>query len=292
MLGIFFILLTSFFENVGYKKINSTLARNFSTFLMLFFSSFTMFFVYILFYDFSFSDFAFLSDYKFFILLFLEILVVYFFRENYNYHKENFVVVNMFIFSTIFIMPLVTYYYNDFFDFNSKNNIDYKNIFEAMGFSGLLFLLWLGYFYDKFKIKSEINYKLLFILLLVLINVMYFSIKMIQTYNGFVVYFFIDLFISILFLISAFYSGENINTLNLKKPVDFYKYGLFGIAVIFAVLSALFLAVEFVTIFKRVGQIIAGVVIDKKKIANKDLMIISLIAVSAAIFYIYKQGYL
>ena len=109
--------------------------------------------------------FYFFTNGSFICYLFLRLLFFYLYRENYNKNKENFTMINMFVFSTIYLMPILTFIYNPLFDFNTMHDIKYDSIFEAAIFSFILFILTMVYYIDKIKNKMVKNLKLLILLL-------------------------------------------------------------------------------------------------------------------------------
>ena len=110
---------------------------------------------------------------------------------------------------------------------------------------------------------------------------MYFSIKTIQTYNGLLVYSFIQAAIALYFLSQS---------KNEPKKIYFNKLYILSIwpfVYILVIIAANLIAVEFISIFKRVSQIIAAMILDKKFMV-KDSLIIALIIGVSIVFYIYK----
>lgn len=275
------MFLSAFLENFLFKKVNSFENRNFQSSIMFFISSFVLFLIYILFYEQVKSDLDFLQDWKFYLLIFLEISVFYLYRENYHQNKDNYTMVNMFVFSTIYLMPVLTFIYNSFFVFNTTLDVKYDSILEAIIFSMVLFILTTIYYIDKIKSREVKNLKLLLALLFILLNSMYFSVKTIQTYNGFLAYSIIQILIAFYFL---FLSRKESKKINLKN-IGVYTLWPF-IYVLYLIASAL-IAVEFIAVFKRVSQVLSAMVLDRK-IIKKDALLIFLIVLVSALFYLYK----
>jgi|GEM_PF-7115160 len=272
----------AFFENFLFKQINKLDNRNFHSSILFFISSFTLFVLYNLFFEYKAIDFSFFYDWKFYLLVVLELLVFYLYRENYHQNKTNYTMVNMFVFSTIYLMPILAFLYNFIFEFNTTLDIKYDTFFEALIFSFTLFVLTLIYYIDKIKNKEVNNLKLLILLLVVLLNTLYFSVKMVQTYNGYLVYSFIHLSIAFYFLNS---SRKELKTISYKR-LGFYS--LFPFIYVFYFSAAALVSVEFITIFKRVSQIISAMILDRR-IVRKDAILIFLILLTTLIFYLYKN---
>ena len=260
------MFLSAFLENFLFKKVNSFENRNFQSSIMFFISSLVLFLIYIIFYEQTNSDLNFLEDWKYYLLIFLEITVFYLYRENYHQNKNNYTMVNMFVFSTIYLMPIITFIYNSIFIFNDSLDIKYTSIFEAFVFSSILFILTTIYYIDKIKNKEVKNIKLLLALLFILLNSMYFSVKTIQTYNGFLAYSIIQMLIAFYFLILSKNESKKISV----KNIGVYCLWPF-IYVLYLIASAL-IAVEFIAIFKRVSQVLSAMVLDKI-VVKKDAVL-------------------
>ena len=276
----------AFLENLIYKRINTSDNKNFQSSMMFLISSITLFFIYLIFFGFNQEDFLFLKDYKFFILCFLEIGVFYLYRENYNQNKNNYTMVNMFVFSTIYLMPIMAYFYNQIFSFDSSLDIKYESFIEAFIFSFTLFILTSIYYISKIKNKEVKNLKLLILLLFVLLNTMYFAVKTVQTYNGFLIYSFIQVVITAnFFILSQKGKNKEQKTITLKDIVFYFLWPIY-FSLFF--LAAALMSVEFVTISKRISQIISAMILDKKVI-KKDFILIGFIFIITICFYFYKS---
>lgn len=276
----------AFLENFIYKRINTSDNKNFQSSMMFLISSITLFFIYLIFFGFNQKDFLFLKDYKFYILCFLEIGVFYLYRENYNQNKNNYTMVNMFVFSTIYLMPIMAYFYNQIFSFDSSLDIKYESFIEAFIFSFTLFILTSIYYISKIKNKEVKNLKLLILLLFVLLNTMYFAVKTVQTYNGFLIYSFIQVVITInFFILSQKGKNKEQKTITLKDIVFYFLWPIY-FSLFF--LAAALMSVEFVTISKRISQIISAMILDKKVI-KKDFILIGFIFIITICFYFYKS---
>jgi hypothetical protein len=180
-------------------------------------------------------------------------------------------------------MPVVAYFYNSIFSFNNALDVQYDSILEAIVFSSVLFVLTLLYYIDKIKKRTVNDFKLLILLLIVLLNTMYFAIKTMQTFNGFLVYAFIQFMIALYFLAK----GRNEDKKITVK--DFYIFTLWPFLFVLIITAANLISVEFFNIFKRISQVVSAMILDKNFI-RKDFMIIFMIIVVTFIFYFYKVG--
>lgn len=280
-MSFIYMFMHAFLESLLYKKLNGIENRNFHSSMMFLISSISLFAIYIFYYGFNNEDFLFLKDWKFYLLTILEIGVFYLYRENYYQNKNNYTMINMFVFSTIYLMPILAFIYNPIFNFNSNLDIKYNSFYEALIFSLILFFLTSIYYANKIKNKEVKNLKLLILLLVVLLNTLYFSVKVVQTFNGILVYAFIEIVIAIYFIMLC---------KNETKHISLKRVGLYfawPILFVFYVLAASTIAVEFIAIFKRVSQLISAMILDKK-VYRKDFILIILIILVSICFYIYK----
>jgi len=280
-MSFIYIFLSAFLENFIFKQVNKLENRNFHSSILFFISATVLLIVYFSIYTFNPADFSFLYETLFYFQIILELLVFYLYRENYYQNKDNYTMINMFVFSTIYLMPILAFTYNSIFIFNNSLDIKYDSFYEAFIFSLTLFILSLIYYLDKIRNKEIKNFKLLVLLLIVLLHSMYFSVKIIQTYNGFLIYSFIQFIVAIYFFIL---SNKEPKEISLKK-VGLYLAWPF--VFIFYVLAANIMAVEFITIFKRVSQILSAMILDRK-ILKKDTILIFSIVLISLIFYNYK----
>jgi hypothetical protein len=92
------------------------------------------------------------------------------------------------------------------------------SFYEALIFSLILFFLTSIYYANKIKNKEVKNIKLLILLLVVLLNTMYFSVKIVQTFNGILVYSFIEIVIATYFLLLC---------KNESKQISLKRVGLY-----------------------------------------------------------------
>lgn len=280
-MSFLYMFMHAFLESLLYKKLNSVENRNFHSFILFTISSFSLLLIYSFYFEFNENDFTFLYDWKFYLLTILEIFVFYLYRENYYQNKNNFTMVNMFIFSTIYLMPILAFIYNPLFNFNETLDIKYDSFYEALIFSLILFVLTAIYYANKIKNKEVKNLKLLILLLIVLLNTLYFSVKVVQTFNGFLVYGFIQIVIAIYFFLL---SKKEQKDISLRRIGLYFTYPFLFVLYFMA---AAMISVEFITIFKRVSQIISAMILDRK-VQRKDFILIFSIILISVLFYIYK----
>ena len=213
-------------------------------------------------------------------------------RKNYEVNGSNITAINFSLFFSLSIVPIIAYFCDDFFGFKDTLQVDYKSSKEFLIFVGLMSLLTVLYFFDKLKTKINNIYWLL-PYPFVLSSSIYFSTKTMQSYNAFFAYSAIVSFLIVLFLINTIKAKE---FKNLKKPhlklVGFLVIS-WSIAIPANTIAIKILAVEFVTMLKRLCQILAGVILDiyYKNNINfhyKDKYIIGLMFILCFTLYYFR----
>jgi len=287
-MGFVLIFVASFFENYGYKKINTSTQRNFTTSIVYITSALILFLIG----TFTELNFNFLDDKKFYILLFLESAVAYLYREIYYRNHAHYTLVNLFVFSTVYLMPIVAFFYDGIFSFEGSLRINYEGFYEAFVFSITLMVLTFFYYRDKISSQEINGIPILLLLLIFMLHSMYFAIKMIQSYNGFLLFSFIHLWIGFLFFLFALRVKENFSLSLEQTRKIWYIPLLWPFIFTFVILGASMLAVEFVTNIKRIGQILTAYYLDKREnltvFSLKDKIVIFLLIVVTIVFYLYK----
>lgn len=291
LLGCLGIIVISFVEGSAFKFINESKNRNYITFILTLSTVLGMILLsvipsYIIKGEFDAStELSFFFSKWFYLSLFLEIAGMWLYREAYLVYKEKYTIVNMFMFSTVFLMPLYAFIMNGITGLNNKiTAIDSLN--EAIITSLILFVGVFVYFYNKFKLKEITDLKILVALSFCMLNAMYFSVKLIQSYNGILLYSIICFIVALNFLVTAIYKKE---TLEVEEKGT--KFNLIVIAKTFMqfiyVKSVAFVPVEIVPIVRRLAQLSAGLVIDRKSLDKYEISGI-LIIVSIFIYNILK----
>ena len=264
-IGIFFV---SFIEGKIFKFINIQQNRNFITVLFLIATTlglvaFSLVPVLIKEGEIVWAkELGFLTEKWFYIMIALETAGLWLYREAYRIYDKDYTVVNMFMFSTVFIMPLYAFFLNNYVDLNqSVSVIDDWN--SALLNSSLLFLGTVIYFYDKFKLKAIKNWRILILLGLNMLNAFYFSTKLIQTYNGSLLYAVMFVILIFNFLMLAINNKEEFKVKADNKLLAF-MLTLKTVGQFIYIKSIAFVPVEIAPIVRRMGQLLAGLIIDKK----------------------------
>lgn len=111
-----------------------------------------------------------------------------------------------------------------------------------------------------------------------MLNCLYFSTKLIQSYNGVLIYVFIILAIALNFLVLAAKAKEQFKIIDNKKST----YSLLLVRPLLQYIyikSIVFIPVEIAPIVRRLAQLTAGIIIDKKILNKKELIGISIIII-------------
>jgi uncharacterized membrane protein YdcZ (DUF606 family) len=271
MFAIGFILMFTFafMESFNYKKIiNYIEIKNFLTFVLSFTAFLISIFIFLISIDFDLSsnvlkdNLIIFKDWRFILIIFSEFFGIWLFRKNYEINGNNLTAVNFALFLSLVLVPIYSFFLNDLLGFQSTITVGYKSPLEFYVFTGLIFILVVLFFMDKLKNKIN-NIFILFLLPVVFSNNMFITSKIMQTYNPFFSYSIIVFCLSIMFLI---FSIKNKELKKIKKEhtkiICFLSLS-WMIAIPCNTLAVKFLAVEFVTLLKRVSQLISGLILDR-----------------------------
>ncbi len=283
-----------FFEKLSFHSVNKIQYKNFLMFLLLFSAFLWLFLIHILSWYNIFFDF--IKDPIFYIALILEILAVALYKKNYEIHYNNFSNISLAVFSSVYMMPIVSYLYFLFIPAHENTiKIFYNNIYEALAISIVFFVLNIFYFYDKVKLKTIKKPWLLLLQAFLMMNLIFFSVFILQKYEWFLAYTTIFFILSMMYLVLALKTerkaiAENKNKIISWKTLLISQSWLFS--TILGQIWAKLIAVEFVAFLKRLGQIISGYIFDKfihKEIVinKKDISTISIIAIIMILLFVY-----
>lgn len=295
MLGFFYLYISTLFEKYTYFHNNQAENRDFQSSVTLFLCAILLVVIHAIFNGSSLLDFntyIFLSDYIFYLWFFSEFFAFLAFRKATFYNEGNYTAVSFVVFSTTYSIPILAYFYDQYFHFENSIQTPYSSFSEAVGISVLLFFITIAYFYDK--IAHKFGGKLWMLLLwFSLINTIYFSTKLVQRYDGFLVYGFITFIMSLQFFILAMANKDKVNLIETFRIKNLISSLSWFFVVAFDVLAMQYLAVEFVAIFRRTSQILSGMTIDfffakqKRAPTHKDkVVVIVLIIFAFSLYYI------
>lgn len=296
-IGFFMMFCLAFAETIKMKRIATLLeVKNFMTFV----SGFTAFIIsaaifLAIWYEYPSGGFLdenldVFSDWRFYVALISETLGLYIARRNYEMNGNNITAINFALFFSLVLVPIYSFFFSSLFGFKDTIEINFQSQLEFWIFVGFMLVLTITFFADKLKGKIR-NVGLLCLLPIILSNSMFFTGKLMQTYEGFFVYALITLNTSIIFLTIGFQQGEwrRLERKHLRPAL--FISGIWAMAIPLNTLAVKVLAVEFVTLLKRVSQIISGVIVDKiyknheASLSVKDRWVVGLMLASGLTLY-------
>lgn len=231
------------------------------------------------------KDMEILKDYRFYLALTSEFFGMYISRKNYKDNGDNIAVINFSLFLSLVLVPIYAYFLTDLWGFNNTIKINYESGFEFCIFIVAMFLLSFLFFFDKIKNNKIKNIKTLIILPLILSNSMFMTGKLMQEYNAFFAYGMISLFLSLFFVFLTIKGKEYKNFKKEKHQRNLIiVISTWSIAIPLNAIAIKLLAIELITLLKRISQVISGVILDKiykneSSLKKKDYVIIALIFV-------------
>ncbi|UFX82951.1 hypothetical protein [Candidatus Absconditicoccus praedator] len=294
IIGAMAMFSNGFFEKLSFHNVNKIQYKNFLMFLLFINTCIGLFVVHIISGAGIFFDF--LLDPIFFLVVALEIAAITLYKKNYEIHYNNFSNISLAIFSSVYMMPLVSYLYFLFIPTHENTvRVFYNSIYEALAISLVFFVLNVFYFYDKVKLKTIKKPALLLFLAFLMINVMFFTVFILQKYEGFLPHTTIFLILSMMYLLLALKNERKAIIENKNKIISWETLLVSQSWLFSAVLGKMgskLIAVEFVAFLKRLGQIISGYIFDKfihKEIviSKKDIITISVIATTMILVFVY-----
>lgn len=296
MLGFLYLYISTLFEKYTYFHNNQAKDKDFQSSVTLFLCAIFLVMIHAVFDESSLLDsntYTFLSDYTFYLWFFSEFFAFLAFRKATFYNEGNYTSVTFVVFSTTYSIPVLAYFYDQFFQFENSIQTPYSSFSEAVAISAILFLITIAYFYDK--IAHKFGGKLWMLLLwFSLINTIYFSTKLVQSYDGFLVYGFITLIMSLQFFALALSNKERVDLVETFRIKNIISSLSWFFVVAFDVLAMQYLAVEFVAIFRRTNQILSGMTIDfffakqKRVPTRKDRVVVIFLIIFAFTYYYIK----
>lgn len=241
-------------------------------------------------------DFSFMFDYHIYFSIFLEVMNFKLAKFNYQ-HQKDFTLISFAQMTSIWLIFLISYILDPILGYKDTLTINYQENYQVLLYAGLFLVSTILYFYDKLNLSNIKHPISLISFAISLTFTMYFAVKNMQTYQALLVVFIIML------TIGTVYTIENIKQKKtrrmykklLKRPlkITFYKYlATYIFLILLNTVVVLMISVEFLTVFKRNGQMLASNVIDYKKYkklpSKKDMVLIFMIFSIALIIYIMQ----
>lgn len=231
------------------------------------------------------------QDWRLYLGLCLEIFGVWLTRKNYELNHDNVTAINFSLFFGIILVPLLSFYLTDFFNFSSGINLNYSSVGQLYLFLIVFLFLMVAYFFDK--IKGHINN--IYVLLLMPISLscsMFWTTKMMQVYNGIIYYALVGFTLSIFFTLVAILHKEYKNLHNSQIKTFMVVSSFSALILPLNIVAIKYLAVEFVTLFKRIGQLLVAINIDRKhkKVTIKDKVILTFLIIATFLMFLATQN--
>lgn len=229
--------------------------------------------------NFLIEKFIFFSNPLFYIMLILNFFNHYIMRLFIKSNEKNLVYVQFSNFIFIAIVPIVSVLSVYFFAFDNAINVEYKSIWELLAFSGILFLLCFGLFYEKIKNKHVNRIDLMLVSILSSVFAFVLLNKLMQTYNTEAVYFCTMFFNSFLWL---FFANKNSEFEKVEQR-HIKMFLVFSFAYIFYsylnIIIVNYLPSEHISIFRTLSSTLSAVFFDainakKVKLKKKDFFIL------------------
>lgn len=232
------------------------------------------------------------ADYKMYVCIVLEYIGLVAMRKNYVVNGNNVTAINFSMFMSLALVPIISYFCSDYLGFSDTIKINYESPAEFWLFTGSLTALVFVYFVDK--LKGHINnwFYLLFTPI-VLSNTMYLSTKLMQANNPYVVSTVICMTNLIVLICICLSKKEyrEIKKAHIKPLVKIF----FGGTVVYPMNTIIvqLIAVEFITLLKRIAQIITGTITDKlygnkNTVNKKDALAILAMLIIGFVMYYYR----
>lgn len=231
-------------------------------------------------------------DWRLYVGILAEICGVWLSRKNYEVNGDNITAISFALFLSLVIVPVFSFLFTDMFSFKDSISINYQSTWEFIGFIIASLILVITFFVDKLKSKIN-NIFLLMMLPVTLSTSMFFTSKMMQIYEGVLYYGVIGFSLCIFFLIMGVKNNElkRFNKTHIKDSMIISGVSLVILPMNLFVIK--FLAVEFLTLLKRVSQIINAIALDKihknnNPLSIKDSTVVVLICLLGFSLYYFR----
>ncbi len=238
------------------------------------------------------SAYSILQDYRFYLSVVLESFALLLLRMNYHYNSGNLTAVKMGVFSSIFIVPLISVGFTDILGFQNTIVVHYHSYYELFGLVSGIAIIY--YFLFKGRHSSHpVSHPVLLIALSVTVPfAIFMAVKNMQFFNAFLFFALISVFNIAIFSGLAIFKKEKVS-LNSETLLDF-KIIFFASIIVFAIFPyvASIISAEYFTILKRIFSIKIAVFFDafdrKIKILEvlnyKDIFLVFLLIIMGIYF--------
>ena len=203
-----------------------------------------------------------ISDYRFWISLVLEFAALMLLRINFSINNGNMTAVKMGIFSSVFFVPIVSFFLTDPLGFSNTITISYSSPVELVVLTAVSLIAY-GMFFAKGK--CTLAHPLVLILMtIVLPFAVFMAVKNMQLFNAYIFFAMISFSNVILYLLLAIYKREDFSTLlSHKKDYAFVFSTTMIVFSLFPYIASI-ISAEFFTILKRIFSILIAMIFDAK----------------------------
>jgi hypothetical protein len=264
-----------------------------------FFKTLSVFFVLLFVYFFDYSTFTintdkfdFMNDYLIYVLVILNFSNQVIWRKFTKHNEKNLIFTQYANFLFVATVPIVSFIFIKYLNFDESINLEYKNIGSALFLSGLIVFLSFFIFIDKIKNKNIERMDVMIGAVLSSSITAVLTIKMMQKYDVAAVYIFTIIINVILYAIfsirnkeyNKYQNKKNIKSITLTLVILYVLYSQLNIYVV-SILPA-----EYISIIRVVSAMFISAIFDfymngkKINITIKDLFFITLIILSMFLF--------
>jgi hypothetical protein len=181
-------------------------------------------------------------------------------RINYDVNRGNMVAINMAVFMSLPIIIIITYFLSPILGFDNTIMLNYQDISEMWLFVIISTVLCLLFFYGK--VNNEIkSLPLIIINPLSLSVTLFISTKLMQTYDSYLVFGSFGIILFTTFITAAIYKKEY-KQVKKEHHKDLAMTIVVAAIITMANVAAVkILATEFISLVKRLSQIISGYIL-------------------------------
>jgi hypothetical protein len=230
----------------------------------------------------------FLYDWRFWLFAVIEAFGMYTLNQNYINNPHNHTSINVGVFSTVLLTPILVYSLDTLLGFEDTIKIPiFDNMFNIILYISFYFIIGAIYFVPKIKNKEVNNPFLIVVTSLLLLFSFYVEVKLLQTYDfNFFLYTIMDLFFFLLYLLQSYKTEKGV-----EKKVTFNQikngivYSAFGVL---HLIGMTILATEIGVLARRVSQILAGMIADKTRQNKRDIILV-LIMIGGGVVLAFMQ---
>lgn len=202
-----------------------------------------------------------LVDYRLYITLILEAVILMVVRKNFELNHNNITTITFAMFLSLLFVPIISFLLSDLFGFEQTINIAYANDSEILFFLVPMGFLVLMFFLGDKTRTIEHPFILFFAPLLMSFGA-FFTVKLMQTYNSFLIFFCVGMVNFVLFSLFSLVKKERFEfNSGTIKPIVLVSI----ISTIFTPLNtiaATLVAVEFFIILKRIDELLVAKAIE------------------------------